>query len=122
VSMNPIASVRFRLRRGAELWDPVDAGRRRGAEVGDDVRLPRGTVLTDRIRIGDHTWFSGRPSFEGDGEVTFGRWVAVGSELRVISSNHGLTQANIHYGLFDFLSLPRNTDVGHLMPAGSETV
>ena len=56
--------------------------------------------------------------FAGDGEITIGKWGAIGEELRVISSNHKTQFANMHFGLFDMLSLQRASDpspvsVGH---------
>lgn len=110
--MRPIQSIRFRMRRRVEHRDPRQLAQRVGAQIGKGVQLPAGTRVTATTSIQAHTWFSGRPTFAGEGAIDIGRWCAIGEELRAISSNHDMTRPSMHLGLADQLGLQRRVVVG----------
>lgn len=96
----------------------VEMARERGAMVGDGVVLPRGSSLNRRTTIDDHTSFSGPVSVDGAGRCTIGRWNAIGVDLRVLTSNHVTSTANMHGALHARLtpdepgSIPGDVEIG----------
>lgn len=62
---------------------------RTGASLGEAVRFNgffRG--LTANVSVGDGSSFNPGARFQGEGEITFGRYVHVAQDLLVISTNH----------------------------------
>lgn len=85
-------------------WSATDLARSRGNSIGERVVLPNGSDLGWHSRIGDSSSFSGPLTVRGTGEFLVGKWVAVGVELRVVTSNHDVNRANMH--------VPLNREIG----------
>jgi len=64
-----------------------------GVFVAKHSAIPHGTV------IGDGTRINGKCAIKGGGKVTFGKYCAVGEDLKIISSNHDYKFVNLQYAL-----------------------
>ena len=64
-----------------------------GIFVARNSRIPCGTI------IGDGTRINGKCTIKGAGKVSFGKYCAIGENLRIISSNHNYNFVNLQYAL-----------------------
>ena len=109
-------SIRFRLDRFLTP-DPLELAAEAGVRIGADVRLAAGSSFGGHATttIGDHTWFAGPVTVDGEGRADFGRWVAIGTGLAIITSDHDVTATSLHFGLADLVGLDRPIGtVGHV--------
>jgi virginiamycin A acetyltransferase len=81
------------------------SARRKSDRISKTVKLPKGSRVTWRTTIEPHTSFSGPLVVRGVGEVSFGRWNAVGEELRIVSSDHDMSVASMNIAQLDLLGL-----------------
>lgn len=97
-----------RFRRQLERWAVLEEG----------VHVARGTCISTPTTIGAYTRIHGRALIKGGGQVTFGRYCAVGDGVRVISANHHMTRANLQVALalrcgFDDMEAIQPVTIGH---------
>lgn len=59
------------------------------------------------MRIGAGTTFAAPPTFSGVGAATVGSYTAIGEQLYVITTNHDLSQINMHYRVAAAVGLPK---------------
>jgi acetyltransferase-like isoleucine patch superfamily enzyme len=76
----------FKLRY-KNLTDPT------GVFIARHSHIPNGTV------VGDGTRINGKCVIKGAGKVSFGKYCAIGENLRIISSNHNYSFVNLQYAL-----------------------
>jgi virginiamycin A acetyltransferase len=75
------------------------------ATLGPGVKLAPGSKLTEGTTIGAHTRVNGPASVRGEGPVSIGKWCAIGQDLRILSSNHVTTYANLQLDLDEMLGI-----------------
>ena len=85
----------------------------------DSVILPKKYLITNPVtQIGRGTVINGTITIHGKGCVTIGRYCAIGSELRIITSNHKICYPNIQIhlqrrmGFTDNSGDPQNVNIG----------
>lgn len=114
-----VSRIAGRVRRSTQ--SPVQLARSRGAAIGDDVVLARGSVLGERFTMGDHSHASGPLEVAGTGSAVIGKWAAIGTGLRIITSNHDPRFANMHIPLQRGLGLPDHNIAGPPVVVGHAT-
>ncbi len=113
--MRPLRSVKLRTQAFLDRRDPTRPAARAGAELGAGTRIPPGTRFGCKVTVGEHTWFTGPPSFSGSGAVEIGRWCAIGEELRVITSDHETRGATMHLGLLNDLGIDHRSTADQVL-------
>ena len=68
----------------------------KGIEFGEGVFVhPGSQIKAPKVVIGDFSRINGPAVIKGYAPVTIGRYCAIGDDLRIISSNHEMTHANL---------------------------
>jgi virginiamycin A acetyltransferase len=75
------------------------------ATLGEGVKLAPSSQLTAITTIGAYTRVNGPASVRGEGPVTIGKWCAIGQDLKILSSNHRTTYANLQLNLDEMLGI-----------------
>lgn len=78
----------------------------KGATIDRTAVVPPGAELTAKTVIDAYSEFTGPPSLAGPGSITVGRWCAIGVALRVTTTDHDTSGANMHMPLQCRLGLP----------------
>lgn len=107
--MRPLKAVRYRYlkyRRG-QVPTPTQQARALGVLLDDTVRLTRTTTIEAGTEIGSHTTIMGTASIGGFGQITIGRWCAIGHDFIAVSSDHDWRYPNMNFHLYDELGIER---------------
>jgi virginiamycin A acetyltransferase len=72
---------------------------RSGATLGQGVYIAPGSRFSAPVTIGDHSRFNGPVRMTGRAPIRVGRYVAAGSEVLMVSSNHDTRNANMQLAL-----------------------
>jgi len=101
--------VIFRLYRRLRAEIYVRLARLKGIRIGTGVYIDwRSQIQRRNISIGDYTRINGPISISGGGQVVIGKYGAIGSEVRIISTNHLTSHANLQ------IKLQRDLGLGEL--------
>jgi len=64
-------------------------------KLGKDSYLPYNSEIKTAVEIGDGTGINGKIRIVGGARVMIGKYCAIGSDVKIISSNHDITKANL---------------------------
>lgn len=79
-------------------------------KFGSSVYLHHNSEIKTSVEIKDGTYINGKIRILGSSKVTIGKYCAIGSGVRIISSNHDISHANLQYN-FENKYFGRNVDV-----------
>jgi virginiamycin A acetyltransferase len=65
----------------------------------DDIFIARGSLIGSDISIREGTRINGPITIRGLGKVSFGKYCAIGDNVRIITSNHDINYLNLQYAL-----------------------
>lgn len=88
------ASTRRMRYEQLRRWNQYPVDLDRSCRVALNVR-----VLTPTV-IGKHTWVGAGCLFKGNGYLTIGKYVSLGEDVRIITSNHGVSGPSTYYPLY----------------------
>ena len=63
--------------------------------LGKDSYLPFNSEIKTAVEIGDGTGINGKIRIIGGSKVIIGKYCAIGSDIKIISSNHDISKANL---------------------------
>lgn len=78
--------------------------------LGSDVYVHHSSEIRSYIEIGHGTYINGGVRILGTSKIKIGKYCAIGSGVRIISSNHDISHANLQYN-FENKHFRRNVDV-----------
>ncbi len=93
-----------------------------GILIGKGSRIVNGTVFGDGTRI------NGKITIKGRGDCTFGKYCALGDDIRIITSNHKVDDIILQYALLKRIGLEARVDernnvtVGHNVWIGDRAI
>lgn len=64
-------------------------------KLGKDSYLPYNSEIKTAVEIGDGTGINGKIRILGGERVIIGKYCAIGSDVKIISSNHNIKKANL---------------------------
>ncbi|EDM43237.1 chloramphenicol acetyltransferase [unidentified eubacterium SCB49] len=92
-----------------------------GVFIAKNSYIPRGTI------VGDGTRINGSCQIKGAGKVVFGKYCAIGENLKIITSNHNHNDINLQYALQKKIGLPikpisKPVKIGHNVWIGDSVI
>lgn len=86
----------------------------KGSQVEEGVFVHPLSVIKSQVSLGRGSRINGPAVVRGKGRLRVGRWSAIGEELRVITSNHPITGANVQRSLQLALGIADHTVPGEV--------
>lgn len=91
------------------------------------VFIARNSVIPNGTIFGDGTRINGKCVIKGAGKVIFGNYCAVGEELRIISSNHDISDINLQFALqkrigLEINPISKSVIIGHNVWIGDSVI
>ena len=91
--------IRRALHRIARMPFVREIRQRGKIEKGEGVVIAWGSMLSRKTKKGDYTRINGPMIVRGSGKVVIGKYRAIGENVRIITSNHEITKANMQVAL-----------------------
>lgn len=73
--------------------------RRRNPERFGTERFPEGSTILTVVDLGEGTAINGRITIKGGKPCSIGKYCAIGADVKVITSDHGVSQPNLNMRL-----------------------
>lgn len=71
----------------------------RQIRIGKNVHIHSSSLIQSSVDIGDYTGIAGKIEIKGGANATIGKFCAIGSDIKIITTNHKINTANLQMGL-----------------------